>query len=199
MRASGPDNLERVEFLIDGEVVEVVSETPFRYRFHTDDFAPGVHKLSALGYTSEGRELSSVTFSYQFLSAEEARSATMNLVVPILILVGGVSLVAIIGPALLGRRKGTFRVGEYGASGGAICPRCAFPYSRHLFSPNLVVGKLERCPHCGKWAIVGRATSTELEAAEARLLEDHEIGRRPIERGDEQDLRRQLEESRFED
>lgn len=199
MRASGPDSLERVEFLIDGEVVDVDHEAPFRYQFHTDDFPPGVHQLSALGITNDGRQLSSVTFTYQFLSSEQAKSVTTKLVVPILVIVGLLSLVAIIGPALLGKRKGAFRIGEYGAAGGAICPRCTFPYSRHFLSPNLLVGKLERCPHCGKWALVSRASPSDLEAAEARLNADHEKGRRPVEREDDQDLKRQLEDSRFED
>lgn len=199
MRASGPENLERVEFLIDGEVVDVVGVPPFRYQFHTEDYAPGVHELSAIGYTRDGRQLRSVTFRYQFLSAEEARSTAGRLVVPILALVGVIGLVAIIGPALLGKRKGAFRLGEYGAAGGAVCPRCTFPYSRHFLSPNLLVGKIERCPHCGKWAIVSRASPSELKAAEERLQEDHEIGRRPVEREEDQALKRLLEESRYED
>jgi hypothetical protein len=61
------------------------------------------------------------------------------------------------------------------------------------------LGKLERCPHCGKWAIVARASPADLEVAEARLQEDHEQGRRPIDREDDQDLKRLLEESRFEE
>lgn len=199
MHASGPDSLERVEFLIDGEVVEVVSEAPFRYRFHTDDYSPGLHELSAIGFTRDGRQLLSVTFRYQFLSAEEARSAAGKFVVPILILVGVISLAAILGPAVLGKRKGAFRIGEYGAAGGAICPRCTFPYSRHFLSPNLLVGKLERCPHCSKWALVSRASPSDLEAAEARLNADHEKGRRPVEREDDRDLKRLLEDSRYED
>lgn len=199
MRASGPEDLERVEFFIDGQVVNEDVETPFRYQFDTDEYSPGVHKLSALGYVKGGAVLSSVTFTYEFLSAENARSATLKLVVPILVVVGGLSLVALVGPALLGRRKGAFKIGEYGAAGGAICPRCTFPYSRRMFAPNLIFGKLERCPHCGKWAVVSRASPTELEAAEARLLEDHDQGRRPIDREEDQDLERLLEESRFEE
>jgi hypothetical protein len=199
MRASGPEDLESVEFFIDGEVVNEDREAPFRYNFSTDDFPSGVHKLSALGYMRGGAVLSSITFTYEFLTAENARSATLKLVIPLLAIVGVLSLVALLGPALLGKRRGTFRIGEYGAAGGAVCPRCTFPYSRHMFAPNLVLGKLERCPHCGKWAIVGRASPADLEVAEARLQEDHEQGRRPFDREDDQDLKRLLEESRFEE
>jgi hypothetical protein len=37
------------------------------------------------------------------------------------------------------------------------------PFSRSVLAPNMLVGKLERCPHCRKWAIVGRAGSADLE------------------------------------
>ncbi|MEK6221558.1 MAG: hypothetical protein N2D54_04870 [Chloroflexota bacterium] len=37
----------------------------------------------------------------------------------------------------------SFHLGIYSAAGGAVCPRCQLPYSRHLLSPNLLVGKLE--------------------------------------------------------
>jgi hypothetical protein len=66
---------------------------------------------------------------------------------------------------------GSFVPGQYSLAGGAVCPRCELPYSRKTFSPNLLVGKLERCPHCGKIAVVGRASPSALEAAEARLSE----------------------------
>lgn len=199
MRASGPEDLTRVEFLIDGEVVFDDLEPPFRYSFSTDDFPPGMHRMSAIGYLKRGEELGSATFTYEFISADEAKSAAVKFVLPLLVVLGGVSLVALIGPALLGRRKGAFRIGEYGAAGGAVCPRCTFPYSRHMLSPNLVLGKLERCPHCGRWALVRRASSMELEAAEARLQQDGMQGRRSIESQDDQELKRLLEDSRFEE
>jgi hypothetical protein len=64
-------------------------------------------------------------------------------------------------------------------------------------SPNLIVGKLVRCPHCGKWGILPRASSAELEAAEARLAQENQgTLEAPHE---EQRLRRMLDESRFED
>ncbi len=199
LRASGPDNLVRVEFIIDGEVVSADQESPFRYNFNTGDYSPGFHDLSAVGYLSDGRALPAITFTYEFLSAQDARSATIKLVVPVLVIVGALSLVGFLGPVLLGKRKGAFRIGEYGPAGGAVCPRCRFPYSRHIIAPNLLVGKLGRCPHCGKWAIVRRATAIELEGAEARLQTDNEQGRQSVERDDDQKLRRMLDESRFED
>ncbi len=199
MRASGPDDLVRVEFLVDGEIVDEDRESPYRYNFNTDDFSPGVHELTALGYTRNGDVLPSITYSYEFLTAAESRTGLGKLVIPILAIVGAISLIALLGPMILGRKKGSFRLGEYGSAGGAVCPRCTFPYPRHLLSPNLVLGKMERCPHCGKVALVGRASPADLEAAERRLEEDRGRGRRPVDRDEERELSRLLEESRFED
>jgi hypothetical protein len=199
MRVSGPDDLEWVEFLLDGEVVGEDREPPFRYSFSTDDYSPGVHRLSAIGYTQVGGQLASVTYSYEFISAAEARSKAIRLVIPILAIIAVMSLVTLVVPSLLGKNKGSFRMGEYGAAGGAVCPRCAFPYSRHVLAPNLVMGKLGRCPHCGKWAIVRRASPEDLDQAESRLREDHDRGRGMVESDRDQDLERLLEDSRFED
>jgi hypothetical protein len=61
----------------------------------------------------------------------------------------------------------------------------------------LLVGKLQRCPHCGKWAIVRRASPPELEAAEARWSQE---STGTIEtQSEEERLRGMIDESRFED
>jgi hypothetical protein len=62
----------------------------------------------------------------------------------------------------------------------------------------MLVGRLERCPHCGKWSMVRRATPQELEAAENRLAEDE--GRGALVVDDEKErVRRMIDESRFEE
>jgi hypothetical protein len=167
LRVKGSDELVNVDFIIDEEVVHTSTETPFRYQFSTDDFLPGVHTLTAVGYKMDGTPVYGPEFVRQFLSAEEARSATMKLIVPLLLVVGVITLVGILGPVLMGRNK-EYKPGQYGAAGGAVCTRCEFPYSRSMLAPNLLVGKLQRCPHCGKWAIVPRASQVSLSAAEER-------------------------------
>ena len=98
-------------------------------------------------------------------------------------------------PLLLTRNK-EFVPGKYGPAGGAICSRCALPFSRSLLAPNLVTGKLVRCPHCGKTAILPRAPLQQLKEAEARLTRDGES----LARSSQQDnLEKLIEESRFED
>ena len=196
MSASSDEDLNRVEFLIDGQVVAVDEEAPFEYRFNTGEFSDGDHTLTAVGYTAGGQALPANSYQREFLSSEDAWSAASGLVGPLILIVLGLTIVSTVIPMLLGRRR-VHKPGMYSAAGGAICPRCTFPYSRNFFSPNLLVGKLERCPHCGKWAIVRRARPADLEAAEQRLASEGEPEVSSPE-SEEERLRRLLDESRFE-
>jgi hypothetical protein len=198
LRAHGPDNLIEVRYLLDGQLMGAVTDPPFSLQFHTDDYPTGVHEIYAVGIVEGGGEIHSQTLSLQFISGEEAGGSVTRFIVPLVIAILVVSVLSAVLPSLLGRGKDRFELGQYGSAGGAVCPACALPYSRHLMSPNLVLGKLSRCPHCGKWAIARRATAAELEMAEARYRQDQHQGQaRPPTEAD--DLHRQLEESRFED
>lgn len=86
--------------------------------------------------------------------------------------------------------------GHAKVAGGAICPRCESLYRRHFLSPNMLVGKLERRPHCGKWAVVRQATAAEL-AAGARWVADATRGTLELENEADR-LQRLIEESRYE-
>jgi len=196
LRVDGPADIVRVDFIIDGEVLNTITEAPFRYRFNTDDFPPGVHTMTAVGYLADGTAVNGQEFVRQFLSADEAKSSTMKIVVPILIIVGVMTLVGTLGPVLMMRGK-EFKPGNYGAAGGAVCPRCTFPYSRSVIAPNLLVGKLQRCPHCGKWAIVARASQQSLDEAEKRWYKE---GTSSVETPSEDEKMQQLlDDSRYED
>ena len=195
MSVSSDAALARVEFLMDGEVVAVDDEAPFDYRFNTSEFSDGDHTMSAIGYTAAGQALSSNSYQREFLNAEEAWGAASGLVGPLLLIVLGITVASTMIPILLGRKR-THKPGVYGTAGGAICPRCSFPYARNFLSPNLLVGKLERCPHCGKWAIVRQATPDKLIAAEARLAAEGEPELTNTE-SEEDRLRRMLDDSRF--
>lgn len=193
--------LIRVRFEIDGVPMAEVSQSPFEHSFSTSEYGVGRHTLVAIGFTPDGVQLMSASRDFEFVSAdaawEAAGSIALPIVVGVLVLVG----VGTLATALLGRKR-VFKLGEYGTAGGAVCPRCARPYSRNVFSPNLLVGKLERCPHCGKWAIVGRASPQALAEAEARMRAESEadakadLGRSE---SDRDRLRRMIDESRFED
>jgi hypothetical protein len=199
-RASGPADLEQVAFYMDGQLVGNADAAPFRFQFSTGDYSPGIHTLSAIGYTTGGETLHSNQLTRHFLTAEEAHDATTGLVFPLLGALAAIAVIGVVVTALLGRRKGTKTVGDYSQmAGGAVCSRCGLPFSRHVLSPNLFTGKLERCPHCGKWSVARRASPAELEQAEARLRAEAREGTSKIEETAEERLRRQIEASRFED
>ena len=196
LEAFGPTDLISVEFLLDGEPIGEVGERPFRFSFSTSQFSLGRHTLMARGTTSAGRALHSPERSFEFVSAEESYKSAAGLAIPLIIVVAILTILGTVVPGLLSGRRGAFRVGVYGASGGAICPRCELPYSRHFFAPNFFGRKLERCPHCGKWAWVSRATTDHLRAAEARMLES-DTDAFANEEGESQRLRRMIDDSKF--
>lgn len=204
MMVSGPDNLTRVEFLIDGDVIGEDMEAPFRLQFNTGNYVLGPHTLSAHGYTSDGSELDSNEIQTNFVTSEEGWASAGKFVIPILGVVFGVMLLSFVVPWLMsrGKPKSTIPLGaprNYGIAGGTICPKCQRPFSRNLLSPNLMIGKLDRCPHCSKWSLVRRATSAQLAAAEAAELEIASDGEQTLTLSDQDRLRRDLDESRYED
>jgi hypothetical protein len=196
---SGPDDLERVEILVDGEVQYEIAEEPFTYEFSTSDFTPGLRTFKAVGYTDTGAILQSPEGAYSVLSAEEAQEGLTKYVIPLI--VGIFVIVGLVGfvSSLITRKRGQYRIGEYGPAGGAVCNRCGMPFSRHVLSPNLVVGKLERCPNCGAVAIVRRGSPVELREAEKRLLADLHAGRSDRVEDEGKRLKRMIEDSRFDD
>lgn len=197
MLVSGPDDLARVDFTIDGQAVGSDDQPPFETSFNTGDYALGRHTLAAVGTTADGRVLRSQARSFTFISPEEGLGSATRIVVPILIAALGLTLIGALGPASLVRLRKPFRPGAYGAAGGAVCPRCGLPFPRHLLSPNLLFGKLERCPHCGQWSLASRASADQLDAAEARLAEENRRG--GLESIDEtSQWKQRIEDSRFE-
>lgn len=116
---------------------------------------------------------------------------------PELVLVLVVVLVVVIRRLLLlSGRNQVPGAPDYSAAGAAVCPGCGRAFARNFLSPNLVMGKLCRCPHCGKWSIVPRATPAELAAAEAANRAVSEPAAQAL--SEEEQLRRQIEASKYE-
>ena len=196
--AEGPEDLARVEFYIDDQLVATVDAPPYEVQFDTDAYPSGEHRLYALGFTGQGTRLESNVFVRVFLSQDEARSSIVGLLFPLLIVIAVVGVLSVILPRLFFRGRQPQTSGNYGLAGGAVCTRCGLPFSRHMFAPNLFTGKLERCPHCGKWGVVPRASAEQLESAEARQ-QGSDGGSAPArQESEEERLRRQIEESRYE-
>lgn len=201
MRVTGPDDLARVEFFIDEEKIGEVSQAPFNLRFTTDNYSLGNHRMVAIGYTEDGAELRSNEIRAEFVSASEGMKAAGSILIPILAVVV-VALLFSLATSLSSSRKmqllppGTPR--KYGSAGGAICPKCQRPFSRNFLSPNMLFGKLERCPFCGKWSIVRARSMQELRAAEQAEIQDAQSVMKP-DISDEERLRQELEKSRYND
>jgi Bacterial Ig domain len=201
MKVSGPENLQRVVFLIDGQQIGEDSEAPFSIQFHTGNYALGVHTLSAAGYTSDGRELHSNEVRREFVRADEGGKAALRIAGPIIGVTFGIILLSTLLPILLGRRKGSgLPLGaprSYGMLGGTICPRCHRPFGIHIWGLNMLAGKLDRCPHCGRWSLVRRVSPEELKTAEAAELEMAEASDNALSHPPEDTLRKELDDSRF--
>lgn len=203
LTVSGPENLVRVVFRMDDQTLGEVTAAPWQLRFHTDNFAPGSHTLAATGYTASGQELHSNEITTRFLSSEDAGKATGRLVVTLLGGIFGLMALSALVSSLLFRRKGGAPAPgaprNYGLAGGAVCSRCGRPFARHIWAPNMVMGKLERCPYCGKWAILRAASPAELAAAEAAELQTPAGPEQAGAAAAAGQLERDLEDSRFQD
>ncbi|HNT24568.1 MAG TPA: Ig-like domain-containing protein [Anaerolineales bacterium] len=198
-----PGNLVRVVFLIDNETINEDSEAPFNYQFSTDNYPPGIHTLSASGYTTDGTELRSNEIRVEFLSAEDSQQAVGKILIPVAVVVLGAMLLSLVGPYLLGGGKlATLPLGEprnYGLMGGAICPRCHRPFKIRALALNMVTHKLDRCPYCGKWGLHLQRSLNDLRAAEAAELQMAQPGQASAQPSQEDKLHKDLEDSRFQD
>jgi hypothetical protein len=198
LRIEGPSDLTRVDFYLDDTVINEDDHAPFRYDFSTGEITPGEHTLSAIGFTQDGRVLPSNVGTYTILSADEAVAGIQKYMIPLLL---GVVVFLVMAGALsaaITKRTGPkYKIGDYGPAGGAVCSRCGMPFSRHVLSPNLVVGKLERCPNCGAVGVVRRGSPMEMKVAEERLLADMQKRRETPEDDENERLRRMLEETRY--
>ncbi len=189
-------DLETVDFYLDGELIAAISQEPYQYKFHTSIFPEGEHTFFAVGKLSNGTMVQSNQISKVLLSSDQAWSQTQGLIVPILIFTAGATVLGL-GVSMLASRKKEFIIGKYGPAGGAVCPRCELPFGRSIFSPNLAIGKLNRCPHCGKISIRARASQTQLEQAEKKYINADTRG--VVTPLDDQGYQKLLDESRYED
>ena len=203
IRSTGPEDISRVVFFLDDQNLGEVSEPPFNLQFKTDDYPLGVHQIHATGFTDAGVELSSNIIRVEFVPAGEGMDFVKNIILPI----GVIILIAVglsVGiPLITGRGKkeklppGAAR--NYGYHGGAICPKCDRSFSRHIYGLNLGTHKFDRCPYCGKWSLVRRASKEDLDAAESAEIEAAQAGSFTPDISEEDQLRQQLDDSRYED
>ncbi len=206
MTVHGDQNAIRaVTYYIDEQEMGRFTEPPFKIQFKTSDYSSGVHELTAMVETVDGRQVNTPTVQLNFLSQEQQSESFQKIFIPlggiliaILAITAGVQYFAMRGNEHL--PAGAPR--SYGMMGGTICPRCDRPFARHVWGINLVAGKLDRCPYCGKWFLATRRSPAELAAAEqAELATMQSAESGPLGSGQgetaEERLRKQLDESRY--
>lgn len=197
----GTENLVKVEFYLDERLIGEDTESPYKIQFNTDSYPPGPHIFKAIGYTSDGRVITSKEQKATFVSAEEGWKSVGKIILPIGGIALGVILISAIFPVLLSGRKnaylplGTPR--NYGFSGGAVCPKCQRPFVLHLLTPNLVTHKLDRCPYCGKWSAVKPLSLEKLRLAEQAELELAGKQEGIAEESQADKLHKELDDSRY--
>lgn len=154
-----------VTFYLDQQVLAEVKQEPFKVSFSTDDYASGVHELSATVLSKAGESFAVKPLMVNFLSSSEAGEKTTKL----LVIVGGLVAVSLLVSFLLSsRQKGQPGKASAGVHGLAVCKQCGQTFPRSFFGMNMVVGKFERCPHCGKWQITRRASDFEIALADRK-------------------------------
>jgi DNA-directed RNA polymerase subunit RPC12/RpoP len=183
---------------MDGQEMGTANQAPFRLVFDTNNYPAGRHDLTATGRTTEGRSVNSAPLNVNILSAAQANQMLVRILVPVLILVLLATVLGAGGSSWLAARGQRGRPGlpqSFGISGGAICPKCGRPFALSPLNLNMLTGKLVRCPYCGKWSIVRRASREALEAAVA----SETAGAAPTvaDISPEEKLQKQIEESRY--
>lgn len=167
----------RVVYYMDDEVMAEVSQEPFRLAFSTGDYQPGVHQMRAEVSSVNGTLTPVGPIVYNFLSAADSAKKAASVLVAII----GISLAAMgVSWFISSRQKGgTATTG--GMHGLAVCKQCGKIFPRSFFGMNIVVGKFEPCPHCGKWQITRRASPLEIEWAneDTRPEEPQEVTEKP--------------------
>jgi hypothetical protein len=200
MKASSTVPVTEVDFHIDSTIILADKEEPYKVQFNTDDYPIGVHNLYVVGITTNGKQIVSKEVKVIFVSAEESNKAALGIIVPVLGLVLVITIISVLVPAISSRKRGKLPPSEarqYGFSGGTICSRCKRPFALHMFAPNMLMGKLERCPHCGKWGILRSFSIDKLRDAERAELEKSEIQNGNHGVSDEEQLRKEIDDSRF--
>ena len=126
---------------------------------------------------------------------------TGKIIGPILLIVLLVIVVSSMSAISLKGKKEVYQPGvnrDYGPLGGAVCKHCGRPFARHIWGINMVIGKFDRCPYCGKWSVVQRAAPSVLLAAE--MAQVNQSSENDITKMDEKDqTKKDLDDSRYTD
>ena len=198
-----PGNVIRVIFYLDTTVMGEDTSAPFSLQFNTDSYPLGPHKISAVGYTTDGKEINSNIIEANFVPAGAGMQSVVKFVVPVVGLIIVIALISVFLPIVLSKGKlssmppGTPR--NYGVGGGTVCPNCYRPFPLRLWWLNVGFKKIDRCPYCGKWSYLPRLTIDELRKAEAAELDNAQPDQQVGIEFEADKLKKELDDSRFQD
>jgi len=197
MHVSGPADLAKVDFFIDDTQIGEMNNAPFALQFKTDSYPAGQHRLYAVGTTTGGQTLRSQTVTANFITAAASGQKTIEIVVPILVIVFAAVILSAFVPALAGRNRKKPAPGEERSYpfGGGICKNCSRPVPFPMLGMHLLNAKLVRCPNCGKWELLTRVSMDQLRAAEQAELEG--LKSQVPEQSAEDKARKDLDDSKY--
>jgi hypothetical protein len=191
--------IQQVTFFIDSEVMASVASAPFKFQFDTNNFEPGLHRLTAEVKTTTGETYTTNGLVANFVEKGAANQSMLK----ILLLVGGIAVASFGIQFFMQKNAGKDPKYDenghvqYGVWGGAVCPSCGQPFNRSFLGINLVGVRLERCPHCGKFVAARRATPDQLETAERRSRPET-TGQAPV-KSDIEKKQESYDESKYTD
>jgi len=198
----GVSNILSVDYMIDGQVMATVDTAPYNLDFQTGTYSFGMHTLSAIITTTDGRNLEVPDRQFDFATAQQEQQSVVGVIVPL----GAVILLAValgLGLQFLFMRNkkhefvplGTAR--NYGLRGGAICPNCHRPIVLHPFAPHFGFRtKYDICENCGKWSVMTVLPLSELrkaEAEEAKSAKSNQV----VPKTEEEKLKEILNDSKY--
>jgi len=193
LKATSPADLQRVDFMIDGEVIDNVRGDPFQTSINTSDFSMGNHRLQAVGITDSGQTIQSDVAIRQFVPG-----STTRLVVILLV---GLVLIGRFSAYLISRSSAKTEDSSrnFGFLGGAICPKCGEAFGIHWWSLRLGIRRYDRCSNCGKWSFVQRASANAITEANRHQLTPKQpsLHSQPEEKNQGSQYQKALDESRF--
>lgn len=197
LSVSGPADIVSVTFEMDGTAMGTVTQAPYSFQFHTDSYAPGQHRFTATARTSGGKLLTSNSVDAEIVSLSAGWQSAVRLLWPIFAIILLALLAAFAVPLLSLKTSRRYTPGaqrQYGLAGGTVCGRCGRPYALSLLNLQLIVGRLARCPYCGKWSLARPASQAALRAAELAEVQNQPVVHEPT---PEEILRQQIEDSRL--
>ena len=196
-----PGNIQQVVFLLDGQLIGNVTESPFQLDIHTQDYPEGTHTLSVEVTTMDGSAQVAQGGTFDFVSASQQWAGVMKIIIAI-----GLILVAIVGIGFLftylttGKTVKDLPLGaerHYGIQGGGVCSRCGRPFAFHWWGLNLMGAEYDRCDYCGKWGSIKRLPLDELRAAEEAEQRDAVVGLSQTPQSPEEKFKNMLDDSRY--